>query len=137
MFLGEYKHTLTKGNRLALPSKMRSAVTGGEIVLARGFEHCIFGYERLTWEEMAQVELEKPVSSEEGRRIRRQLFAGAISAEIDDQGRFVFPQNLRDYAQIEEAVLVVGAGDHFEIWSEKLWREYLKKIGSDEKGNLS
>lgn len=137
MFLGEYKHTLTKGNRLALPSKMRSVVADGEIVLARGFERCIFGYGRLTWEKMAQTELEKPVSSEEGRKIRRQLFAGAISVEIDDQGRFVFPQNLLDYAQIKESVLVVGAGDHFEIWSEGLWNEYLKKIGADEKGKLS
>lgn len=124
MFLGEYKHNLTKGNRLALPSKIRGEIDVQEIVLARGFEACILAYQKSTWEEMSKVELAKPVSEEEARKIRRQLFSGAILIEIDQQGRIVMPKNLLDHAKIKTTVIVIGAGDHFEIWEESSWQKY-------------
>lgn len=127
MFLGEYKHNLTKGNRLALPSKIRAEIEMNEIVLARGFEACILGYQKSTWEEMSKAELTKPVSEEEARKIRRQLFPGAILIEIDQQGRVVIPKNLLDYAKIKVAAVVIGAGDHFEIWEESTWENYKEK----------
>lgn len=127
MFLGEYKHNLTKGNRLALPSKIRSEIEAQEIVLARGFEDCILGYQKTTWEEISKAELAKPVSEEEARRIRRQLFPGAILVEIDQQGRIVIPKNLLDYAKIKTEVIVIGTGDHFEIWEESSWQKYKDK----------
>lgn len=127
MFLGEYKHNLTKGNRLALPSKIRAEIEMNEIVLARGFEACILGYQKSTWEEMSKAELTKPVSEEEARKIRRQLFPGAILIEIDQQGRVVIPKNLLDYAKIKVTAVVIGAGDHFEIWEESTWENYKEK----------
>ena len=35
---------------------------------------------------------------------------------------------LADYAQLAEKLVVVGAGDHFEIWEESLWKKHLNKI---------
>jgi MraZ protein len=128
MFLGEYKHNLTKGNRLALPSKIRAVIKGEEVVLAKGFEHCILGYEKSSWEKMAETELIKPVSEKEARKIRRQLFSGASLLEIDPQGRLVLPKNLLDYAEAGNEVLVIGAGDHFEIWTVANWKKYLSQI---------
>jgi len=132
MFLGEYKHNLTKGNRLALPSKIRNAITGNELVLAKGFEPCILGYQKATWEEMSKMEMAKPVSEREARQIRRQLFAGAVLLEIDQQGRMVVPKGLLDYAGIKNEAIVIGAGDHFEIWEGKTWQDYLAKIEQEE-----
>ena len=124
MFLGEYQHNLTKGNRLALPSKIRSEIEANEIVLARGFEKCILGYQKSTWEEISKTELVKPVSEVEARRIRRQLFSGAILIEVDQQGRVVVPKNLLDYAKIKNEAIIIGAGDHFEIWEKAVWQQY-------------
>lgn len=132
MFLGEYKHNLTKGNRLALPSKIRSAVAGNKIVLAKGFESCILGYQKTAWGEMSKEELAKPVSENEARKIRRQLFSGAVLVEIDQQGRVVVPRNLLEYASIKSDVTVIGAGDHFEIWKEINWQSYLKQIEKEK-----
>jgi len=124
MFLGEYKHNLTKGNRLALPSKIRGEIETSEIVLAQGFETCILGYQKTTWEEISKTELVKPVSEAEARKIRRQLFSGAILVEIDQQGRIVIPKNLLDYAKVKTEAVVIGAGDHFEIWNPLNWQKY-------------
>lgn len=127
MLLGEYKPSFTGKNRLALPKKLREQITGNEIILTKGFEKCIFGFDKKVWEETAKLELQKPISSVEGREIRRQMFAGAESVEFDDQGRFVIPETLIKYSGIGEEITIIGAGDHFEIWSSKEWTNYTKQ----------
>ncbi|PIU02238.1 division/cell wall cluster transcriptional repressor MraZ [Candidatus Shapirobacteria bacterium CG09_land_8_20_14_0_10_49_15] len=132
MLLGEYQHHLTKGNRLALPSKIRTEIKGSELVLAKGFEPCVLGYEKATWEKTAQTELAKPVSEKEARQIRRQLFAGASQAEIDQQGRVVLPINLLSHAGVTSEMVIIGAGDHFEIWQKERWQKYYETISRNE-----
>ncbi|MBL7159777.1 division/cell wall cluster transcriptional repressor MraZ [Candidatus Microgenomates bacterium] len=128
LFLGEYSHSLTGGNRLALPKKIRSEISGDEVILARGFESYIAGFDRKKWEKLAEKQLELPLYEEKGRLLRRQMFAGAMVSSIDSQGRVVLPSGLKDFAGIEEKVVIIGAGDHFEIWESEKWQEYSKKI---------
>jgi MraZ protein len=52
------------------------------------------------------------------------LFASTIYAEIDEQGRFLIPKNLLDFAKLSKKVMIVGVGDHFEIWDEDAWNHY-------------
>jgi MraZ protein len=132
MFLGEYKHSLTTGKRLALPKKIREQIKGDEVVLAKGFEPCIFGFDRQTWDEAAKQELLVPISESRGREIRRQMFAGAQVVDIDVQGRVVLPDPLISWAGIKGEMTVIGAGDHFEIWEEGKWSQYLKKIEKEK-----
>ncbi|MFZ5366450.1 MAG: division/cell wall cluster transcriptional repressor MraZ [Patescibacteria group bacterium] len=128
MFLGEYKHNLTTGKRLALPKKIREQITGDEVVLAKGFEPCIFGFDRKTWDEAAKQELLVPISEGRGREIRRQMFAAAEVVDIDVQGRVVLPDTLVSWAGIKGEMTVIGAGDHFEVWDSDTWKTYLEKI---------
>lgn len=128
MFLGNYSAQINDGSRLSLPKKIREQIVGIEIIVAKGFDGCIFGYQKSTWEEMAKEELIKPVSTLEGRKIRRQLFEAAESVGIDDQGRVVLSQNLKKYADLGKSVTVIGAGDHFEIWDKNKWEEYSKQL---------
>ena len=128
LFLGEYSHRLTKENRLALPKKIRAEISGNEVILASGFESCIAGFDRKKWEEIAKKQLEVPLYEEKGRVLRRQLFAQAMVLPIDTQGRVVLPQSLMTWAGIKEEVVVIGAGDHFEIWDRKKWQQYLKRV---------
>lgn len=128
MFFGEYFISFRKKkNRLALPAKIRNQIKGDEVVLSKGFDGCIFGYEKEEWKKSTQKELEVPITNPEARQIRRHLFSGATITEYDNQGRTVIPQPLVDYAQLdEEEIAIIGAGDHFEIWNKNAWREYLK-----------
>lgn len=127
LFLGEYLHRLTGGNRLALPKKIRIEISGSEVILAAGFESCIAGYDRNQWEELAKKQLEVPLYESKGRILRRQMFANAIMLQIDAQGRVVLPQSLTKLAGIKDEVVVIGAGDHFEIWDSREWQEYVKR----------
>lgn len=128
MILGEYKAILTDGSRLSLPKKIREQISGTELVLSKGFDGCIFGYQKDVWERISETELVKPITTDEGRKIRRQLFAAAEIIAFDEQGRFVLPANLKTYANVAREVVLIGAGDHFEIWDKKSWEQYLKNL---------
>ena len=134
MFVGEYKISFLGKGRIALPKKIRSLLSGNKVVLTRGFENCIFGYEKKAWEEASQRQVETPITEEKGRAIRRYLFSGAMVVKFDSQGRVVIPPFLIEYAKILKKVTVIGAGDHFEIWDSQAWQ---KEIGSIETQKLA
>jgi MraZ protein len=45
----------------------------------------------------------------------------------DAQGRITLPQTLKDFAQIEEKVAIIGAFNKIEIWSEESWNKYYRE----------
>lgn len=123
MFLGTFTPKfLTKG-QISLPAKIRNSLGSNRAIITTGLDKCLYGFSMTDWDKIAQQELIKPLSSEEGRRIRHQIFAGALEIDLDDQGRFVIPENLRRFAGLEEDLVVIGAGDHFEIWDKSEWEK--------------
>ncbi len=130
LFLGEYEHSLDDRARVTLPRKIRQEITGEEVVLARGYEGCIFGFDKESWEREAGKHLDTPVTDEKGRQVRRYLFAGAQKVEIDKLGRILLPAQLKDHGQIKRELKVIGAGDHFEIWDTARWEAYAKDLGT-------
>ena len=131
MFLGEYQPNITEGSRIALPKKLREQITSGEVILSKGFEACVFVYDKNDWLLEAQKQLEKPITDPYVRNLKRYLYASASESTIDEQGRFVVPTNLKDYAQLDKKTIVIGAGDHIEIWNYDVWTSYLEKISKD------
>ncbi len=137
MFLGEYLTKFTGQGRVVLPRKLRDEISGGEkLVLSRGFEGCVWGYSEDGFEKIAQSQLQISATEERARNLRRYLFSGSESVELDTQGRFVIPNTLLKFAKLSETVIIIGAGDHFEIWDKKLWEAHLKKI-EEEYGRSS
>jgi len=131
MFLGEYQPNITEGSRIALPKKLREQVRGDELILSRGFEKCIFIYDKEDWVAEANKQVENPISDLKTRDLKRYMYAGAMESAIDVQGRVVLPTNLKDYAEIDKKTAVIGAGDHIEIWDLDNWKSRLEKISQD------
>ena len=68
------------------------------------------------------------MTEERGRLLRRFTFGQAQQSELDKQGRFVIPEFLSEYAHLFEKIVLVGAGDHFEIWDDKEWKKVEQKV---------
>ena len=130
-FTGEYRHNLTEKNRLSLPKRIRVEVDGDEIVLSKGTDHSIEGFDKAKWQEMVKTHLTLPFTEEQGKEIRRRVFSSAILAEIDRQGRIVLPEQMLAHAglkgKVGEPVVVIGVGDHFELWEENTWKQKINK----------
>lgn len=107
---------------MALPAKIRKVLEDENVVLSTGFDKCIFGFSPEGWEKMVQAGFDRPVFTADGRLVRRQFFSAADIVQFDSQGRITVPANLRGYAELRtRVVVVIGAGDHFEIWSRNEW----------------
>jgi len=131
MFLGEYQPNITEGSRIALPKKLREQIRGDELILSRGFEKCIFVYDKEDWVAEAQKQVENPISDAKTRDLKRFMYAGATEAVVDTQGRIVIPSNLLEYAAIGKKASVIGAGDHIEIWGFDNWNDRFGKISKE------
>ena len=131
MFLGEYQPNITEGSRIALPKKLRDQIHGDEVVLSRGFEKCIFVYDKEDWVNEATKQIENPITDVKTRDLKRYMYAGATETAVDAQGRIVLPGNLKAYAELEKKIAIIGAGDHVEIWDSGNWIAHLQKISEE------
>ena len=130
VFFGEYQVAFSAPGRIVLPKKLRELLKGNVFVLTKGFDSCLAGYDKDDWEKRAQTLLEVSLLEKENLEKRRFLFASTVYLEIDDQGRFVVPKNLLQHANLTEKITIVGVGDHFEIWTQDKWQQYLGNINS-------
>jgi MraZ protein len=131
MFLGEYQPNITEGSRIVLPKKLRDQIRGEELILSKGFEKCVFVYDKEDWVSEAQKQVDNPITDSKTRDIKRYMFSGAVEASIDVQGRIVLPNTLKDYAGLDKSTVVIGAGDHIEIWDTKNWGIHSEKISAE------
>lgn len=128
VFYGEYEVSFTGKGRLVLPIKVRELLTGNIFVISKGFDHCLTGYDKSDWESRARELMGVSLLEKDNLEKRRFVFSSASYLEIDDQGRFVLPKNLTNYAELTEKAVVVGVGDHFEVWKKEKWEKYQKEI---------
>jgi MraZ protein len=120
MFLGEYELRIDHKGRVAIPAKFRDAFRAG-LVLSRGFDKCLIVYTMAEWEIVADELVSLPVTQLNPRRIARFTFSGAFDLEPDRQGRIILPPALRQYADIDDEVVMVGSYSHLQIWGREHW----------------
>ncbi len=56
------------------------------------------------------------------------MLAGAVESDVDSIGRILIPEYLKDFAQLKGKVAVIGVHSRIELWDEKAWGEYKKRI---------
>jgi MraZ protein len=130
VFFGEYQINFSGSGRLLLPKKVRELLKGNNFILTKGFGSCLSGYDKDDWEKRATELLNPSLLQPTDMDNRRYVFSSLVYLEIDEQGRFVVPKNLLEYGQLKDKVVIIGVGDHFEIWNQEKWTEYSKTIKS-------
>jgi MraZ protein len=133
MLIGEYLHTLDGKKRISLPAKFRKEV-GRKVVVTRGLDTCLFMFPLKAWEKIAEKVSNLPVGQSDTRGMSRFLLAGAVETEVDGAGRILIPDFLKEFADLKSRVVLAGVSDRVEIWNEKTWEEYKRRIekGADQ-----
>ena len=120
LFVGEHKHSLDAKNRLFIPAKYRDML-GDSFYITRKMEKCLAIYSESEWSKLTD-KLNTLPDSVVGS-IKQFLYSKTISVSPDSQGRVVLPPELLTYAGIEKNTVIIGVGDHLQIWSDGLWEE--------------
>ena len=123
MFFGSYAHSLDEKNRLVIPSKMRSEI-GSRLYIMKGFDGAISMYPEKAFEKLMNEFNSLPFNKRDARSYLRTQLATTSELEIDKAGRVILPSNLLDKYSISKSVMVIGMGDHIEVWDIKTYEAY-------------
>ncbi len=129
MFFGEYEYKVDEKGRVPVPPKFRHEFREG-MILTRGAEKCISAYPVAEWERLANSLAAQAVTSSNLRKLNRIIFGAAFSLMLDAQGRVALPASLREYIEISDTAIIVGANTYIEIWDKELWKQ--EKISAEE-----
>lgn len=131
MLIGEYEHSVDTKGRLIMPAKLRDEI-GYKFIVTKGLDGCLFVFPLKEWEIFQEKLRALPVSDKNARNFTRFFFAGAIECEIDKQGRFLISSNLREFAELDKDVIIIGMNSRLEIWSKEKWQQCDEAISADE-----
>jgi len=126
VFEGATALSLDAKGRLAIPARHRElllAAAEGSLVLTAHPHRCLLLYPSPAWQPIRDRILKASSLDTRAASIKRVLVGNARTETLDSAGRLLVANELRDYANLEKTVYLVGMGSHFEIWSEAGWKQ--------------
>ena len=114
---GQYAHNIDAKGRLFIPARLREEL-GQTFHVTIGLDHCLSIYSDENWNVLVEKIHEMPYNKARGLRV---LSANAVDCEPDAQGRILIPAKLRQYADLQKEVVVIGSFDRAEIWNAERW----------------
>lgn len=141
MLIGRYSTNVGAKGRIAVPVKFRDAL-GKSAIISQGYEKSLLLVSRSKWEELTGFLEDKPLTIGSVRDTERFLYGSAFEVEFDAQGRIVVPQELREFAGLNNEAVFLGVGNRVEVWSRENWAKYdqalkknIEEIASKLTGN--
>ena len=131
MLIGEYEHSLDVKGRLIMPAKLRIDM-GEKFIVTKGLDGCLFAFSQNEWLNFESKLKSLPLSDKNARNFVRFFLSGATECELDRQGRFLIPANLRQAANLEKEAVIIGVGTRLEIWDKATWEKCDENISVDE-----
>ena len=120
-FVGEYRHSLDAKNRLFIPAKFRELL-GKNFAISRTSEKCLLLFSEEEWMRYTDKLLNGVPA--DTKHLARRLFSQTTYATPAAQGRVIVPSNLCSLAELQKNVVIVGVGNHAEIWAEESWQAF-------------
>lgn len=131
MFIGEHRHALDPKGRIIIPAKFRNTL-GEKFIITKGFDKCLFVFPQEEWQALAQRLHLLPMTDKDGRKFIRFITSGAFDCELDKQGRALIPPALREFANLDKDIVIIGALTRVEIWCSEAWSEHSASIDIED-----
>ncbi len=136
-FRGSHAINMDAKGRLAIPAKLREELEqlcGSRIVLTASAdeERCLLIYPEPQWKLVEEQLNALPTMKKAVRRLLRIVLGYATPLELDSAGRILVPPTLRNFANLEKKLMLVGQGKKLELWSEERWFAWLDASEDDD-----
>ena len=127
MFFGNYSHSLDEKGRLVIPKKMREEL-GDKIFIMKGFDVALAIYQESAYSRVMEELQKYSFNKKENRDYLRLKLASIVDLDVDKMGRVQLPVAILGKYHINKDVVVLGAGDHIEVWDKDRYEEYMSSI---------
>jgi len=126
VIFGEYNHQIDEKGRVRIPARLKAAL-GENFMVTKGTAGCLFLFSDKEWKTSLAGKLANvPMSDLEVQRPLRLFFSSASELEEDNQGRYLMPRTLREFANIKKDIVFIGVGNRAEIWAREQYDAYLR-----------
>jgi MraZ protein len=95
-----------------------SATAAGQLTITKHPHGCLMIFPRNEWEAFRSRIAALPMSAQWWKRI---FLGNASDAEMDASGRVLVAPELRAAAGITQAAVLLGMGNHFELWDAETY----------------
>jgi len=131
MFRGRYEHAIDTKGRISIPSKFREILNKkyDDRLVITNFDGCLVAFPNEEWDQLVEQKIGSfSIMRKEMSAFLRYFYSSAIDCTIDKHGRLLIPQTLRDYANLQKDVVLVGEGRFIEIFSKERWQLEAQKV---------
>jgi MraZ protein len=130
LLTGTYPRTLDEKQRLAIPKRLRDALSQGSqeprvLFAAPGTDGSLALYTEESFTQLGQQLAASSPTGQDVRAFSRLFYAQAQPLDVDGQGRVRIPVELVKLAGLDKDVVLVGVRDHLELWDRPRWESYL------------
>ena len=120
LFVSHFVNKIDKKRRISFPSQFRNALPQAdknEIILYKSLKHnSIEGCSAQRINEIAKRINGLDFFSEDQEDFSTSIFSEIIPTNLDKEGRFLIPENLKKFADISSMATFIGQGFYFQIW---------------------
>jgi len=129
MLIGQYESKIGEKHQAALPKKFRE-ILGEKLIVTKGFENCLIIVSVENWKTLLEGTEHRPFTNKNTRELQRFLLGNATDVELDSKGRFVIPEYLRNFAEIDSEVIFAGISRFVEVWNKKAWEKHQAELSN-------
>lgn len=126
MLRGASAVNLDNKGRIAIPTRYRDELTDqdeGQLVCTIDLHQpCLLLYPLAEWEIIEKKLSTLSSLDPQERRVKRLLLGHASECQMDAAGRVLIAPTLRQHANLDKAIMLVGQLNKFEVWSEAAWQ---------------
>ncbi len=118
MFQGASSLALDAKGRLSMPTRHRDVLTAtaaGQITITKHPHGCLMVFPRPEWDLFRDRIAALPMAAQWWKRI---FLGNAMDVELDSTGRILISPELRQGAGITKDTVLLGMGNHFELWDK-------------------
>jgi MraZ protein len=144
MFRGRFDLKRDEKGRINLPNSFRAGLDNirdgdapkryakdQQLVITNGYSKgfkYLDVYTGSAWKTLENKISKLPSLKTEVQAFQRFYLSGGQELQPDKNNRILIPLSLRDYAELEDEVVLVGMNNKFEIWSKKMWKKFHDKV---------
>lgn len=131
LLTGTFNRSLDEKLRLALPKTFREALfEEKQLLLTPGTDGSLALFPGTAFTELAEKLAARSPNGQQVRAFSRLLYAQSQTVEIDPQGRIRLSPELARWANLSGDVVLIGVGDHVEVWNKSNWEAYFAQLQS-------
>ena len=132
MYFGQFEHSLDDKGRLMIPSKLREGLVGGSpLYIIRGLDGCLAVYNENGFQKFTDRIANRSFDDMNARKYIRSVLPTVVQLNVDKLGRIQLPSATLSKFHISNKVMVIGVGDHFEIWDLEAYLAYEESISEE------